>query len=121
LYAELLPLDYNIEEENVDLLEVAKFVPQSGLITHKNTEIGDIERLLELPSHIRKSGLEELRNQNKNSNKKRNILDILRPILGSSIPPQINLDKEFFLKMVESEGGRKRQTDRLNLAIASGR
>lgn len=118
LFAELLPLDYNIEEESVDLLETAKFLPQSGLTTYKNSEIGEVERMLELPSYVRKNALEDLR-ASKNDmvgSRRRTVLDMLKPLTGAQIPPEISIEKKLFTRLVEESNSRKDGINMLNKA-----
>ena len=113
-YAELLPLNYNIEEDSFDFLETSKFIPQSGLITHKNNEIGNIERMLELPSHVRKTALKDYINSgvvNLPSSNRSTILNVLEPVIGTKIPPEVKVDKSLLLKLIEASGSRKKNVD----------
>jgi hypothetical protein len=78
----------------MELLEVSKFVPQSGLSTYKNTEVGKIERMMNLPRAVRERALEEFLHT-KDINKLRSVLDVLDPIIGESIQRPIVVDRSF--------------------------
>lgn len=121
-YSDLLPLDYNLEEQNFDLLETSKFVPQSKLNTFKNSEVGEIERMLELPSNIRKNAIDDLYSL-PDKGKRNTVLDVLKPLTGSTIPKQIKLDRNLITQLVNSglSSNRKDQVDKFNELISGSR
>lgn len=118
-YSDLLPLDYNLEEQGFDMLEASKFIPQSGLIVHKTSQTGQIERMLELPSHVRQSALNQHLYNMKNFNRKKDstILDVLNPIIGTGEIPRIIIDKETLLAIRNKSNDRKDSINSLNSFI----
>lgn len=58
-YSDLLPLDYNVEDQNLELLKLSSFVPQSNLGTFGNHDSNTIEEILKLPTPVLQKGLEE--------------------------------------------------------------
>lgn len=108
LYGDLLPLNYDVAEQQLDMLELAKFIPQSGLGAYTNNEIGKIERMMELPSHIRNNALNEF-NFNKNSKGYKNILDVLAAQLGDKMIKEVTIDKSFLEKFLPQMFGDKRK------------
>ena len=87
-FTDLLPLDYNIEDSSLDLLDVSKFVPHSGLVAHKNSDASAIEKLLSLPSNIRKKALDAVRTHNATNDNKITVVDALKDIINT---PQSNI------------------------------
>ena len=128
-FADLLPLDYNLQEQSMDLLEISKFVPQSGLTSYKNADVGKIERMMSLPKNMREKALEEFIHGKSDRNLK-NILDVLDPIVGDGVPRPIYIDKSFLNEfnekgfsstnpeqVVSASAERKKKVDGMNLAL----
>ena len=122
LFADLLPLNYNLQEQTIDLLDVSNFVPQSGLTSYKNTDIGKLERMMDLPQNIRSKALEDFihqKNHNPN-NRHKNVLDVLDPLIGETIQRPIVVDKSFLDEFTASASReRKKGVGRLNNALNS--
>lgn len=111
LFADLLPLDYNMHEQSLDLLDISKFVPTSGLSSFKNAEIGKLERMMELPQTIRNKALEDFIHTKKHStnSKYRNVLDVLDPLVGENIARPIVVDKSFLEEFTVSASKKRRE------------
>jgi hypothetical protein len=77
-YSELLRLDYDMQN-NINVLDIAKFIPMSGLNTYKNTEEYAIETILTLPEHVLKNAVKELGTLGPNNSgyNKKSIVDTL--------------------------------------------
>ena len=95
-FSDLLPLDYNIEDSSLDLLDISKFVPHSGLATFKQSQSDSIEKIFSLPSNIRKEALEKLKVENHFNDNKKNILEITKPIIDNKKPTDIVFSKDFW-------------------------
>lgn len=113
-FSELLPLDYNVEDSSLDLLDLSKFVPQSGLVVHKNNDSEAIERLFSLPSHIRKQAMEQVRIYNNNNDKKVSLADVLKDAINPRVPYQFTFSKEFWTDAGFVNQTRKNAVDQLN-------
>ena len=98
-FLELLPVDYSMLDQSVSLYDVAKFIPSSGLATFKVSETGMIERMLQLPSHIRHSAVKELSLKGNISATRTTVLDVLQPLIAPGITPYITIDTDVFAKM----------------------
>ena len=73
-----------MDETSFDLLEEAKFINQSKLNTYKNIDTGRIERLMSIPSNLRKQYLNDYLHKQKNSwsvDKKVKLTDYLNYML----------------------------------------
>lgn len=87
-------MDYNIQEQSLDLLDISKFVPQANLTAYKNSDTGKLERMMNLPKSIRDQGMDEfLANKEKMGYK--SILDVMNPIVNESIERPIIIDRSF--------------------------
>jgi len=96
-YADLLPVDYTLNDQNLSLFDLAKFIPSSGLATFKISEIPLIERMINLPSHIRKQAVNDLSMRGNSISTRITILDILNPLISPGISPSMTIDPKVFL------------------------
>jgi len=96
-FSDLLPLDYSTLDLNTSLYDISKFVPNSGLASFKLSETGAIERMLQLPSYVRRDGLNELALKGGGLSSRVTILDVLAPYLSPGVNPSITIDPKIFL------------------------
>lgn len=102
-FSELLPVDYYIQSnEKFSLVDSAQFISSTKLSSFPNSKTGEIERLLELPKSIKIDAINKLLSDIKlygNNSKYKNVLDVLKPLIGNSFTKAIKLDT----KMLESQ------------------
>ena len=75
----------------------------SGLNTFTGGQEGSIERMINLPKHIRENALQDLGQlgSNNSGQNKKTILNVLEPLVGSGIPQKVYMDKDLMLKFME--------------------
>lgn len=107
-YSELLPVDFLLmPDQNFDLVRTSKFVGNSKLTSFPGSKVGELERTLELPSHVLNDAVEQLNNSR--SGQFKNILDVLRPYVGNELPAQINLSKDLLRNMIADYAENERE------------
>jgi hypothetical protein len=100
LYAELLPVDYNIAESNFDLISNSKIVPHSGLNVYKNSDVPKIERMLELPSPMIEQAI-AASSQTVGKESRKTVLDHLGDSVNDS-PPRVEVDKRLIASIASN-------------------
>ena len=115
-FSDLIPVDSNPHLTGINFTESAKFVQTSNLGAHKLSDMGSIERLLNLPTPIRENALKDYHEKKKTDSSIKNILDVVKPVLGDSLTKPIYLDKSFF-DMYGGTANRKKAVESLNNAI----
>lgn len=95
-FSELLPVDYYIQSnEKFSLVDSSQFVSATKLAAFPNSRTGELERLLELPTNIKLDAINKLLSDIKmygNSSKYKNVLDVLKPLIGNTMLKTIKLD-----------------------------
>jgi hypothetical protein len=116
-FADLLPLDYNVTEQSLDLLDISKFVPKAGLTAYKNNESDKIERMLRLPKTTLDRGMQEYINTPMDR-RGRNIFQVLDPVVTDNIEMPIYISRSFLEEFGSATKERKRGVEAMGQALS---
>lgn len=124
-FADLLPLNYDIQVDNKPFTDTAKFIPASGLTTFKNTEESEIHKMLTtLPKNVIDNAIKDLGPMDSRNNglKKKSILDVLKPLLSPNPRNMIYWDKDELVDLLQYiKEDKLKNTDMMNNLIAGNR
>ena len=98
-FNELLPVDFMLKpNESFNLVESSRFVNQARLTSFPVSKTGEIERMLNLPSNVINDALQVMDSEkNMKTIIHKNILDVLKPLVGNYIPKPIKISKTLLL------------------------
>jgi hypothetical protein len=104
-----LPLDYNIEDQTLELVKLSSIVPQSNLGTFTNNQSQNIENTLKLPSLVLQKSLNEYNEKKATMSGNHSLLNVVDKFIdkNSNVTYKFPLDKE---SIVNSSSYRKSLT-----------
>ena len=106
-FSELLPVDFLVQNnKEFSLVDSAQFVNRTKLTSFPTSSVGDIERMLELPSSIKENAINELNNDirlNGNNARYKNVLDVLKPWLSNETRSPVYIDRSLFNSFMNSQ------------------